>query len=101
MKILQGILLESKEYYLDLKKKIEKRMFNLPLGSIKERKITGKKYYYLQYRKDKKIIQKYLGKVNPEVMIRQIKDRNALKVELKKVHEALNILRKSVGKRHG
>ncbi|MDD2680192.1 MAG: hypothetical protein PHO03_05305 [Candidatus Omnitrophica bacterium] len=100
MKILQGILSESEEYYSGLKKKIEKRLFNLPAGSIKERRIFGKRYYYLQYRKDKKIIQKYLGKVKPEAMLGQIKERNALKAELKKVNEALHIIGKSVDKRH-
>ena len=50
MKVLKGILSESKEYYLDIKKKIEGKLEKLPCGSIKKRKISGKKYYYLQYR---------------------------------------------------
>lgn len=101
MKVLQGILSESKGYYLDVKKKIVKRMVNLPKGSIKEREISGKKYYYLQYRKNKKIIQEYMGKIKPEAIIRQIKDRNILKKELKKVNEALKIIRRSEGKKRG
>lgn len=99
--LLQGVLSESREYYLDVKKKIEKRLLNLPNGSIKEREISGKKYYYLQYRENKKIIQKYLGKVRPEAIIKQIKDRNVLKEELKKVNEALMIIRRSEGKKRG
>ncbi|PIQ90307.1 MAG: hypothetical protein COV71_05115 [Candidatus Omnitrophica bacterium CG11_big_fil_rev_8_21_14_0_20_41_12] len=101
MKVLQGILSESKEYYLDVKKKIEKRLLNLPVGSIKEREISGKRYYYLQFRKDKKVIQKYLGKNNPEAIIRQIRERNVLKRELKKVNEALKIVKRSEGKKRG
>ena len=101
MKVLQGILSESKEYYLDVKKKIEKRLLNLPLGSIKEREISGKRYYYLQFRKDKKVIQKYLGKNKPEEIIRQIRERNVLKRELKKVSEALKIVKRSEGKKRG
>ena len=101
MKILQGILAESKEYYLDIKNKLEKRLLNLPRGSIKEREISGKKYYYLQYRKNKRIIQKYLGKIKPEAIMQQKKDRIALKGELKKVNEALHIIRRSEGKKRG
>lgn len=101
MKVLQGILSESKEYYLDVKKKIEKRLLNLPVGSIKEREISGKRYYYLQFRKDKKVIQKYLGKNKPEVIIGQIRERNVLKRELKKVNEALKIVKRSEGKKRG
>ncbi|MDD5464918.1 MAG: hypothetical protein PHP73_01025 [Candidatus Omnitrophica bacterium] len=101
MKVLQGILSESKEYYLDIKKKIEKRLVNLPIGSIKEREISGKRYYYLQFRKDKKVIQKYLGKNKPEEIIRQIRERNVLRGELKKVNEALKIVKRSEGKKRG
>ncbi len=101
MKVLQGILSESKEYYLDVKKKIEKRLLNLPVGSIKEREISGKRYYYLQFRKDKKVIQKYLGKNKPEEIIRQIRERNILRGELKKVNEALKIVKRSEGKKRG
>ena len=46
MKILQGILSESKEYYLEAKEKIKKRLCRLEKGSVKERLIAGKKYYY-------------------------------------------------------
>ncbi len=101
MKVLQGILSESKEYYLDAKRKIEKRLKVLPKGSIKERAISGKKYYYLQYRKGKKVIQKYIGKNRPDNLIRQIKELKALKVELKKVNSALKIIKRSEGRKHG
>lgn len=100
MKVLQGILSESKEYYLDIKKKIEKKLANLPKGSVKEREIAGKKYYYLQYRAGKKIMQKYIGKNKPENLIKQIKERNALKIELKKVDEALKMIKRTEGRKH-
>ena len=100
MKVLQGILSESKEYYLDIKKKIEKKLENLPKGSVKEREIAGKKYHYLQYRAGKKIMQKYIGKNKPENLIKQIKERNALKIELKKVDEALKMIKRTEGRKH-
>lgn len=99
MKVLQGILSESKEFYLGAKKKIESRLAGLPAGSVKERKIAGRKYYYLQYRKAKKIIHKYLGKSKPEAILKQIKERGILKSELKKVNEALSIIKRSEGKK--
>lgn len=99
MKVLQGILSESKDYYLEAKKKIEEKLINLSRGSIKERKISGQKYYYLQYRKQKKVLQKYLGKNKPESILKQIKERSFLKSELKKVNEALKIIRRSEGRK--
>jgi hypothetical protein len=95
MKVLRNILEESKDYYLELKKKIERKIKNLPKGSIKERKICGKIYYYLQYREGKKVIHKYLGKNKPQELIKQIQERKVLLNELKKVNQALELLKKT------
>jgi hypothetical protein len=101
MNILKGILSESKEYYLDVKRKIDKKLSSLPQGSIKERQIAGKKYYYLQLRAGKKIMHKYLGKNKPESLIKQLGERKALKAELKKVNEALRMLNRTEGRKRG
>lgn len=101
MRILEGILSESKEYYLRVRDKIKGKMANLPKGSVKERIIAGKKYYYLQRRAGKKVVHKYLGKRRPGEVINRIKERKALGQELRKVNEALKIIRRSEGKRHG
>ncbi len=98
--MLKAILSESKEYYLDVKKKIMKKLATLPKGSVKEREIAGKTYYYLQQRQGSKVVHKYLGKNKPEPIIKQIKQRNTLKGELKKVNESLKTIRMSEGKRH-
>ncbi len=100
MKVLQGILSESKGYYLQTRKKIEKKLANLPKGNVKERMIAGKRYYYLQQRVGDKIVHKYLGKNKPELVISQIKERKALSLELRKVNEALRIIKRSEGRRH-
>jgi len=101
MSILKGILSESKEYYLAAKQKIEKKLSNLPRGSIKERHITGKKYYYLQSRAGEKIVHEYLGKNRPDSLIKQLGERKALKAELKKVKEALRMLSRIEGGKRG
>jgi hypothetical protein len=99
MEVLKGILSESREYYREVKNKIEKRLAGLPRGSIKVRKIAGKKYYYLQYRVANRVLHKYLGKDRPENLLKQIKERKLLKAEMKKVAEALKILKRSRGRR--
>ena len=95
MRVLEGVLSESQGYYLGIKKKIELKIRNLPKGSIKERRISGRRYYYLQFRQGKKVIQKYLGKIKPEAIIKQIKYRSLLKSELKKVNQALKVIKRS------
>lgn len=100
MEVLKGILSESKEYYINIKGKIEEKLAGLPKGSIKVREISGKKYYYLQQRVNKKVKHQYLGKEKPEVIIKQINERKRLESELKKVNNALKILKKAEGKKH-
>ncbi|OQB76587.1 MAG: hypothetical protein BWX92_01650 [Deltaproteobacteria bacterium ADurb.Bin135] len=101
MEVLQGILSESKEYYINIKGKIEDNLAKLPKGSVKAREISGRKYYYLQQRLNKKIKHQYLGKEKPEDMIEQINERKRLESELKKVNNALKILIRAEGKKHG
>ena len=100
MSVLKDILKESKEHYIEAKQKIEKKLLSLPQGSVKERIISGRKYYYLQCRKGRKVMQKYLGKVKPDKLIKQLKERRLLKVELRKVNEALKVLKRSEGRKH-
>jgi hypothetical protein len=100
MKVLKGILSESKDYYLKTKIKIEKKLATLPNGSIKERNISGNKYYYLQERKGNKVVHKYIGRKKPDDLVKQIGQRKLFKSELKKVHEALAIIKKSEGRNH-
>lgn len=101
MSILKGILSDSKKHYLDVKKRIVKRLSQLPQGSVKERQISRQKYFYLQQRVNKKIVHQYLGKARPEKLINDLKLKKSLKAELKKVNEALKMIRKSEGKKRG
>jgi len=103
VKVLKGILNESKQYYMNIEKEIKVKLSKLPKGNIKKRKINGKIYFYLQERQNSKIIHKYLGKSYPEKIAKEIEEREKLKKELKeelkKVKEALKILNKTEGKK--
>ncbi len=101
MSVLKGILSESQEYYLNIKDKINRKLSDLPKGSIKERIIAGKKYYYLQQRILNKIVHKYLGKQKPEDLIKKLQLRKSMRNELKKVDEALKLLKRSRGSGRG
>lgn len=101
MRILKDILKESEQYYLDIQKKIRQKIAKLSRGSVKERVLSGKKYYYLQVREGKRVLHKYLGKNKPEELIKEIAQRSNLKQELKKVDGALKLLRKTKGRGRG
>jgi len=101
MSVLKGILSESEGYYLNIKDKINRKLSDLPNGSVKERNIAGKKYYYLQKRVANKIVHKYLGKQKPEDLIKKIQLRKSMRNELKKIEEALKMLKRSRGSVRG
>lgn len=99
MRVLQGILNDSREYYIQLEIDILNRLSKLPQGSIKKRAVHGKEYFYLQRRIKGKVKQKYLGKAFPEKLAGEIKERVLLRKEMKKVRESLKILKRAEGKK--
>ena len=94
MKVLKGILKDSREFYEQEKESIEKELSGLPNGSIKKRKIGNTYYYYLQYRAGEKVVHDYLGKSEPKEIKKKLKKRKALKKELKKMKKSLKLLSK-------
>ena len=99
MDALKGVLIESRKHYLDLEKRIAKRLKSLPSGSVKVRRISGAVYYYLQERVGDKVVHRYLGKEKPEALVKQISERRALKAELKKVREGLKLVKRAEGRK--
>lgn len=95
MNIVRGLLSENLKYYRQVNKELEKKLSKLLKGSIKERSISGRVYYYLQKRVGEKIVHEYLGKEKPEELILQIKQRKIFEKELKKVKESLKLLEKT------
>lgn len=87
---------DKMNYLLSMLKKEEKRNNNmingylqelesLPKGSIKEKKVNGNNYYYLNYREGDKVISKYLGKDNDSIvkLKEQLKRRKQIEELLK------------------
>lgn len=105
MNVLANILKESKVYYLDIQHKLDARLGALVIGNIKKRTIYGNTYYYLQQRIGQKIVHTYLGKTIPEKLLADIraskKEKERLRAELARVHEALRVLKRTEGKKHG
>lgn len=79
----------SENYYFNARERIRGRLSQLPRGTVKERLISGWKYYYLQRREGKKVVHIYLGKEIPEDIKKNLEEREALRRELKEVQKAL------------
>ncbi|HOJ39685.1 MAG TPA: GSU2403 family nucleotidyltransferase fold protein [bacterium] len=82
-------MVENTSYYQKMRREVISRLACLPRGTIKTRTISGNRYFYLQYRRGGKVIQKYLGTNIPEQLIKHLKERKLLEKELKKIEDAL------------
>ena len=58
--ILDLLITESKKN-LQLQKELKNKINELPKGTVKERRVKDKTYYYLAYRDYGKVINKYIG----------------------------------------
>lgn len=93
MSDLRDVLADSKKYYLEEKAKVAARLALLPKGTIKEKKIGTRKYFYLSYRQGKRIVDKYLGPSVPADLPRKLEERKKLLERLKEIRAGLKLLR--------
>ena len=91
--ILTTITQEKKriEYMLERYKEEQDR---LPKGSISERSIDGRVYYYLKYRDGKKVFSRYIHKSQIEEIRKQIEKRKHIETMMKSLQEELTIAKK-------
>ena len=63
----------------------------LPKGSISEKKVGEKTYYYLKYRSGKKVVSQYISKKSIDVVREQVERRKHIEVMIKSLQEELRI----------
>ena len=59
----------------------------LPKGTISEKKVNEKTYYYLKYREGKKVVSKYVGKQEVDTLRQQIDRRKHIETMIKSLQE--------------
>ena len=67
---IDAVLEKEKQRNENMRIAYEKRILDLPRGSLVIRELNGRKYCYLRYREGDKVIQKYAGTIENEEMIR-------------------------------
>ncbi len=101
---LKGVLKEEADNSIRLRKRYEQELARLPKGSLIEKNIKGRKYYYCVYRNDAgKVCFDYMGKDVSEKKkneFAQIKKKRAQYRKLiRQLGQEIKFLRKSVGGR--
>ncbi len=81
--MVYNYIMEHKKYYIDavlekekqrnqnMRTSYEKKLLTLPKGTLAIREINGRRYCYLRYRDGKKTVQKYVGTIEQESIIRE------------------------------
>lgn len=74
----------------------EDKLTSLPKGTIKDKKVGDKNYYYLCYRDGEKVISKYIGKdeCSLEQVKNQIEERKHIESMLRQLKKEQRELKK-------
>lgn len=91
--ILTTVLQEKRriEYMLE---RYREEYENLPKGTISEKAVGDKTYYYLKYRDGKKIVSKYISKADIDILKEQVEKRKHVETMIKSLTEELTIANK-------
>ncbi|MBI4178367.1 hypothetical protein HY522_02945 [bacterium] len=92
MAILKGILNDSWKHYRSQEVRIRSRLRQLPKGSILKRRLAGREYFYLKFRRNEKVVSRYLGKDRPVQLEKSIQERRLLQKQLRDVKQSLRLL---------
>ena len=98
MAFIYGVLEEEYDRMLEKKKDYEKKLSELPKGSLVKKQINGRSYNYLMFREEKKVITKYIKKEDFDIVKEQLERRKKIKSSLKSINEDLKIIGKVVKK---
>ena len=73
MSYFTATILREAKRMAALRDSYEKQLSSLPKGSLQVKERNGKKYFYLAYRRDGKVVSEYVG--NNESIVADLKER--------------------------
>lgn len=94
--MITSIILKEKKRVEFMIEEYTKELNELPKGSITKKYLKNNYYYYLTYRNNSKVITKYLGKDNENIIKvkEQLLRRKQIEHILKKLNEEKNKINK-------
>ena len=98
MSILEDVLIEEYDRSLRILHAIEEENKSLPRGSIRQKIVGGRKYYYLQYREGKQVRSKYVKKADLELLQQNLKRRKENEASIKELTKSRKQIIKALGK---
>lgn len=98
MSILENVLEEEYSRSLRLSQAMENELASLPKGSIRERKIGEREYYYLNYREGDKVKSDYIQADAVDELNKKIDRRRELKAALKEQEHSRKQIVRALGR---
>lgn len=75
MNIIKRMLKEELQNSIKIKQRYVSALGKIPKGSLREKKVKGRAYYYLNIREGSKVKSPYLGKLSREEIKKYEEDR--------------------------
>jgi len=96
MKMILDLLVEESRKNLLLQRELKNKIDMLPKGTVKKRNVKDKTYYYLAYRENGKVVNKYIGddSVEAEKLSGLVEDRKGYEKQLKELKNDWKIYNK-------
>jgi len=89
MKVIMGVLSEELQNSLQMRERYRQALQSLPRGSLVEKNIIGRKYYYLAFRENEKVRFVYKGKLS-EAEVRRYKEAQKMRAKYRKLYRQVN-----------
>lgn len=89
MKVLKGVLAEELENSLQMRDRYMEALQKLSKGSLVEKNIGGRTYYYLAFRENKKVRFVYKGRLS-EAEVKRYKDAQKMRAKYRKLYREAN-----------
>src|SRR5450830_1123762 len=96
MKVILDLIVAESQKNLLLKEELKNNISRLPRGIVKERKVNDKTYYYLAYRENRKVINKYIGdnSLKAKKLSKLVEERKAFENQLRQLQKDWKIYNK-------
>lgn len=98
MTVLEEVLAEEYERSLRITRALESELAGLPKGSLRERVVRGRTYYYLQYREGGHVRSDYVRRENAERVRGDVERRKEIAAALKEQERSRRQIERALGK---
>ncbi len=78
--------------------RLQEELKNLAAGSVQQKTINGKEYYYLAFRKDGKVVTQYIKADDLDRMLDETMRRRNINQAMKQLREEVRLIEKALGR---